>query len=280
MALPWSDCRTVLDLLRQRGLEVCQHSQRDFLFLPRPDTAAAAEEFYGLMKHYSFRLVVRDVIRFQDCLTVSRLIRFVEPATAELYLAALVRLGVLEQLDDRYRILGGPVENIGATLEWFVARVLFEEFAIPALHGMRIRSTAAGGDYDVVGAMSGQLVYVETKSAPPKHIEDREVEVFLLRLRDLKPDLAVFLVDTNLRMMDKVVQMFARALGRPGCSGHRPQRLDREIFHVGHRLFITNSKHELVTNLRDCLRAYHASHCFLSKLIARRRRGRDSPQES
>jgi hypothetical protein len=260
--------RPVLDLVRQRGFEVSQHGLRDFLFLPRAPDPERIAEFYSLMKRYSFRLTLRDVIRYQDDLASSRLTRFVDARTAASYLNALARLGMAEERGGRWRLPGGRVENFGPTLEWFVSRVLTEEFAIPALHGVRLLSTDRGGDYDVIGAMSGKLVYVETKSSPPKHIEDREVEVFLLRLLDLNPDLAIFLVDTNLRMLDKVVKMFEKALRSRAVTGARrarstarrtPVRLAAEIFHLGEAIWLTNSKHELVSNLRACLRGYHSA---------------------
>ena len=243
----------VLELLKQRGLEVCQHSSLDFLLQPRVPEFVGA--FYALMKHYSFRLMLRDVIRFQHDLALSRLVRFVDEATAAGYLAELVRMGILEQSGEQHVLPGGPVENFGTTLEWFVARALIEELSIPALHGVRLAGTATGGDFDVIGAMSGRLVYVETKSSPPKHIEDREVEVFLRRLGDLVPDLAIFLVDTNLRMLDKVVAMFHKALPKR----RQLVRLSGEIFHRSGRLFVMNSKPDLVANLKACVRAYHAA---------------------
>ena len=145
---------------------------------------------------------------------------------------------------------------------------------MPALHAVRLKHTPSGGDYDVIGAMAGRLVYVETKSSPPKHIDDSEVEVFLRRLAELRPDLAIFLVDTNLRMLDKVVKMFEAAIATCTVEGlssrarrARPIRLEREIFHLGRRIFITNSKHELVSNLRACLREFHAATFDLDQIL-------------
>ncbi len=242
----------MLDLLRQRGLEISERPAPGLLYLPPSPSPEDARAFYGLMKHYSFRLFLRDVIRFQAELLPDRLTHFVDPATAREYTQALERFGMLARDGERLGVPCGPVENFGATLEWFVARVLETEFGIPALWGLRLVGAGPGGDYDVVGAMGGLVVYVETKSSPPKHIDDREIEVFLTRLGELKPDLAIFLVDTNLRMLDKVVAMFARA-------GIATERLDSEIFHAEHRLFLTNSKHELVSNVRACLRAFHGA---------------------
>ena len=247
-----ASARAVLDLLRQRGFEAAHRNGDALTFLPPSPTEADARAFYGLMKHYSFRLFLRDVIRFQGELDPDRLTHFVDAETAASYTAELERLGMLARANGRLLLPSGRIENFGATLEWFVARALALEFAIPALAGVQLLGSGSGGDYDVVGAMSGQVVYIETKSSPPKHIDDREVEVFLERLDDLKPDLAIFLVDTNLRMLDKVVAMFER-------YGVHPERLESEIFHAGHRLFVTNSKHELVSNLRTCLKAFHAA---------------------
>lgn len=247
------DAKQVLDLLAQRGLEISCHSRPTYLYVPPAHTDEAARAFYSLMKRYSFRLFLRDVIRFRGELEPSKLTHFVDADTATTFLAALEELGMIERVPGEDRLLvTTPVENFGATLEWYVARVLKLEFAIPAVFGVRLRGTGSGGDYDVIGAMSGQLVYVETKSAPPKHIEDREVEVFLERLWEMRPDLAVFLVDTNLRMLDKVVQQFERC-------GVVAQRLHDEIFHVDHRIFVTNTKHDLSGNLRVCFKDYHGA---------------------
>src|SRR5205823_3390418 len=123
-------------------------------------------------KHYSFRLFLRDVIRFQAELEIDRLTHFVDRATAEEYAEQLVQLGMLVRDGGRLAVPCGPVENFGATLEWFVARVLACEFAIPAMAA---------------------------------------------------------------------------------------ERLEAEIFHIERRVFLTNTKHELVANLRTCLRAWHGA---------------------
>src|SRR5687768_17142374 len=88
--------RAVIDLLRQRGLEVSGHSRPGYLYVPPHLTGEAVHAFYGLMKHYSFRLFLRDVIRFRDELCEDRLTHFVDRDTAAAYLTELEKLGMVE----------------------------------------------------------------------------------------------------------------------------------------------------------------------------------------
>ena len=169
---------------------------------------------------------------------------------------------VLQVDEALYRLAKRPIRSFGTTLEWLIAEVFTREFGADVLWGIRFSGTPHGGDYDVVAAMEGILVYVEIKSSPPKHVEQGEITSFLKRVRDLLPHLAIFFEDTELRMKDKIVPMFEAELGAPdplaGTSGEPVERLERELFHVGHRIFIINAKRDLLTNLRRCFRDYLA----------------------
>src|SRR6266542_752765 len=46
------------------------------------------------------------------------------------------------------------------------------------------------------------------QSSPPRHIDQKHVAAFFDRLEALRPDMAIFLEDTKLRMEDKLVKMF------------------------------------------------------------------------
>src|SRR5688572_743497 len=119
-----ADAQAVLDLLAQRGLEISGHSRPAYLYVPPAPTDVSARAFYALMKRYSFRLFMRDVIRFRGELEPERLTHFVDAETAASFLIALQELGMLERVPGEERLRPTiPVENFGATLEWFVARV-------------------------------------------------------------------------------------------------------------------------------------------------------------
>jgi len=101
---------------------------------------------------------------------------------------------------------------------------------------------------------------VETKSSPPKNIHQDVIAGFLNRINILQPDLAIFLVDTHLRLEDKINQMFKWELeSRSGENFSRPtvpQRLRKGVFHLGRDLYVINSKPDLTVNLRTCLRYF------------------------
>jgi hypothetical protein len=98
-------------------------------------------------------------------------------------------------------------------------------------------------------------LYIETKAGPPKAIDEVHVRSFLKRVTALAPDIALFLIDTHLRMSDKMVPMFKRELG--GLFGddldRGPFPVTRGVYHVGDRLFLTNTKRGVEAQLLFCL---------------------------
>src|SRR5574340_776987 len=195
-----SEAEDIRQALRRRGL-AAKRALHEQTLVPR--SAAARQEFYRLLRHYSFRLFLRDVIKRADGFGVDDLTRYCSPAVARRYLRWLVERGVAQPRGRRYR-LGAPVRSFGPTLEWFVAQVLRHEFGIPSAWNLRVERAGRGGDYDVGGFQEGACVYIETKSSPPRNIEGRQVRAFFDRLHTLHPQLAVFLNDTQLRMGDKI----------------------------------------------------------------------------
>ena len=217
--------------LRRRGLR--WDGQRDPTPLLVPRARAARERHEALLRHYSYRLVLRDVLKHRHELGPRDLVRYASRAVAGRYLRFLVEAGLVVRVGPgRYRLGDARISSFGGTLEWYVAHVLACEFGCAATWGLRIPHAAHGGDYDVLACVEGEVVYVETKSAPPRQIDQSEVGAFLDRVDTLRPDLALFLVDTQLRMKDKLVPMFAAEVDRRRL-GWDARRLEREIWRVG-----------------------------------------------
>jgi len=175
------------------------------------------------------------------------------------YIEALVDSGIVARAGkSRFAFTLTPVMGFGQTLEWFVANVFEREFDSPALWGVKLADTKCGGDCDVIAEVESHFAYVEVKSSPPKHVTVNEVSTFLSRVDELKPNLAIFFEDTELRMKDKIVALFKEALGdRLGKNvpaGLMPTRMVRELFKVGDSIYIANSKPDLVPNLMLCLK--------------------------
>lgn len=254
---------TLIRTLVQQGLTIFRKNPTHNLIFPPTLTLDEIDQLYLKMRRYSFRLFLRDVIARQESFKIKSLTRYCSIQTARRYTNFLLGLNIIETLEaaDTYCLKNRPLHSFGGTLEWFIAQVFIREFRCPAIYGVRFRGTTHGGDYDVIALRGNRLAYAEVKSSPPKGIEVEEVKAFLGRVDDLSPQLALFLVDTELRMKDKIVPLFEQALGdnRTVC------RLVQELFHINHTIFIVNSKKDIISNIRQCLRDYHLSQKTLNK---------------
>ncbi|HUL29428.1 MAG TPA: hypothetical protein VLZ03_03150 [Thermodesulfobacteriota bacterium] len=248
-------------MLKMRGLEVLRKNPTDRLFFPPGLPLSDKVRFFEMMKKYSFRLVLRDMIKYQDGFRVQNLTRYCSSKVVQGYCDQLHEMGaIIENGSGVYQTCISPLYSFGPTLEWFIAEVFRREFASPAIYGVSLRNTPSGGDYDVIAPWNQRLVYVEVKSSPPKGIEQSEVSSFFSRMEDILAEIVLFFNDTQLRMKDKLVLMFEEELGRRYGKRSRTrypvERLVEELFHVRNRLFIINSKKDAVENLHYCLRHY------------------------
>jgi hypothetical protein len=242
--------------LRRRGLtwKTAVHNGRIV-----PTAGGGEEQFYQLLHHYSFRLFLRDVITHGECFALDDLVRYCSVASARRYLRWLEDQRLVRRAGTRFHLVATDVRSFGPTLEWYVAQVLGREYGIPAAWNVRLDAAPGGGDYDIIGFQDGCCVYVETKSSPPRNIDATQVCAFFNRLDTLRPDVAVFLNDTQLRMGDKIAVLFAAELRRRlGQRARRARvvRLTGELFVVGGRVFIANSDPDLVGNIGACLAHY------------------------
>jgi hypothetical protein len=255
------DSSSVERLLRMRGIRVFRENPTDRLFFPADLLPFHKVRFYELMKRYSFRLVLRDMIKYQDRFRIQDLTHYCSSKVAQGYCDVLCEMGAVTKSGrGGYRTRVSPLYSFGPTLEWFIAEVFKREFASPAIYGVKVKNTPSGGDYDVIASWNRRLVYVEVKSSPPKGVESSEVSTFFSRIEDLLPEVTILFNDTQLRMKDKLVVMFEEELGKrygqESQSLYPVERLIEELFHVQHRLFIVNSKKDVVENFQSCLKHY------------------------
>ena len=255
------DSSSVERLLRMRGIRVFRENPTDRLFFPADLLPFHKVRFYELMKRYSFRLVLRDMIKYQDRFRIQDLTHYCSSKVAQGYCDVLCEMGAVTKSGrGGYRTRVSPLYSFGPTLEWFIAEVFKREFASPAIYGVKVKNTPSGGDYDVIASWNRRLVYVEVKSSPPKGVESSEVSTFFSRIEDLLPEVTILFNDTQLRMKDKLVVMFEEELGKrygqESRSLYPVEKLIEELFHVQHRLFIVNSKKDVVENFQICLKHY------------------------
>jgi hypothetical protein len=253
------DPSSVEKMLKMRRIQVFRKNPIDRLFFPPDLPAFYKTRFYEMMKRYSFRLVLRDMIKHQDRFRIQDLTHYCSSKVAKAYCDLLCEMGaIIKEGGERYRTCVSPLYSFGPTLEWFIAEMFKREFASPAIYGVNVKKTPSGGDYDVIASWNRRLVYVEVKSSPPKGVESSEVATFFSRTEDLLPEVAILFNDTQLRMKDKLVVMFEEELERRYGKESKPlypvERLIEELFHVQHHIFIVNSKKDVMENFQICLK--------------------------
>lgn len=239
-------------ILKRRGFPVYKKEPRDDLLVP---AEKFLDDYYGMLRRYSFRLFLRDVIKHQNFFTLDKVTRYATSGVTGEYIEYVRRLGLTKKLDSGFA-LGRHIRSFGETLEWFVAEVFKREFGAEAMWGVKFKRPNIGGDYDVIAKLDGSLVYAEVKSSPPKQIYDSEISAFLDRTTDLAPEISIFFMDTELRMKDKIVPMFEEELKKKTSSPPEVMRIEKELFQIKDRIFIINSKDSIVRNLETALNWY------------------------
>ncbi len=251
---------SVVNRLARRGFAILRAEPIEACCFPAGADAGFLDTFYGWLKKYSFRLVLRDMIREAEGFTIGSLTRYCAREQCERYVEQAVELGLVEPAGpQRWRMAAGARDSFGETLEWFVAELFRRELGCEASWGITLRDTKHGGDYDVIAFVEGHMVYVEVKSSPPKHIASPELAAFFRRVRTLKPQMAIFFEDTELRMADKIVPMVEEVLANeygPAATQYPVSRLQDELFHVNNSLYIVNARPDVEGNFTVCLRDF------------------------
>jgi len=244
-------------LLKRRGFQIFSQGPAEDLLIP---AKRSLRGFYAMLGKYSFRLFLRDVIKHQDFFTPEMVTRYAAAEVTGQYIAYLLSVRLITQKDSGYAVAGKHVRSFGETLEWYVAEIFRREFSAEAVWGVKFKGRKTGGDYDVIAKLDCVLCSAEVKSSPPKQIFDSEIAAFLDRVADLSPDVAIFLMDTELRMKDKMVPMFEAELARRGKEDLPVVRIEKELFQIGHRIYIINAKDSIAGNIQNVLGRYFRWH--------------------
>jgi hypothetical protein len=241
-------------LLKRRGFTVHKKEPSEDLLIP---SKKYLHSYYQMLHRYSFRLFLRDVIKHRGPFTLEQVTRYATPGVTKDYLDYLISIKLIKKRAGAYALAKGPVKSFGETLEWYIAELFKREFGSEAVWGVKFKRPKVGGDYDVIAKFDGSLFYVEVKSSPPKQIYDSEISAFLDRVDDLSPEIAVFLMDTELRMKDKIVPMFEKGLASRSPAPPPVVRMERELFQMQNRIFIINAKEDIVRNIQKVLYRYY-----------------------
>jgi hypothetical protein len=236
-----------LAMLIRRGF----HPLETRLDLPFPLDldAKTSEALAGLLDHYAFRLFFRGAIlnrRFAP----AALTRYLTESQVRALAEKLVTLDLAKRLPSDEYTLAYAARSFGGTLEWYIARRLRERFGFDVAVGLKLKGRGVGGDLDIVAAAEGKLIYLELKSSPPKYITGAEVAAFFDRVQSLRPDVALFVIDTALRLADKIIPMLEQELSnRKADHPVMVRRVKRELWAVSPHLFAVNARPDLMDNI-------------------------------
>ena len=249
-----SELTTSLEvLLKVRGFRIYRKEPSEDLLLPKKEFL---ESYFEMMKKYSFRLFLREVIKHQEFFKLENVTRYATQEVTKDYVEYMIKTDLVEKLPDGFRLTIGPIKSFGETLEWFLSKVFKVEFAAEAIWGIRFKRPRVGGDYDLIAKVDGKILYMEIKSSPPKQIYQKEITAFFDRLSDLLPGIGIFFVDTELRMKDKIVLMFEEELKVRYGSPPKIIRMEKELFQIDDKIFIINAKDSIAANLEKVLSWY------------------------
>lgn len=240
-------------LLKRRGFRIYKKEPSDDLLLPEEQHI---ENYYDMLKRYSFRLFLREVIKHQNLFTLEQVTRYATSAVTEDYVKYLKAIGLLKEVSEGFKLSLGRIKSFGETLEWFIAEIFKREFIAEAIWGIRFKRPQVGGDYDLIAKVDGSILYVEVKSSPPKQIYQSEISAFFDRVADLLPEISIFFVDTELRMKDKIVLMFGEELKKRHKKPPKITRIEKELFQIRDKMFIINAKDSIPSNIEKVLSWY------------------------
>lgn len=161
----------------------------------------------------------------------------------------------------------GKVDNIGPTLEWYVAEWYRSRLNAPARHGVKLKEIPFGADLDVVAFMGNVKVMVECKTSKPSSISEDVLRLFLQRAEVFDPEIAVLLLDTDSDIsivIDRLNLILEDVLG-----GNEPaikSQAETPGLYWGIRnVFVTNIRKDIETSLLAVHRLYstHVRHLLV-----------------
>lgn len=254
----------IRDFLRRRRGKIISFNPTNSLLFPSEIENDKITEFYNLMKDYSFRLLLRELIKRKSSFKEKDVERFLGVKKTSKYLNRLVSLSVIKNIEeDSYQLVNQNVRSFGDTFEWFIAEIFSRELLSPSAFGIRVRGLSLNGDIDAIAIVEGYCVYVEVKSSPPRNIELNNISAFLSRISTLSSNMAIFIEDTELRMSDKIIPLFydaflkrKSAIPKHEIENNKIVRLQNETFTLQRKLYITNTHPDVVTNLCFCVKDF------------------------
>jgi hypothetical protein len=173
----------------------------------------------------------------------------------------------------RKGVVCADIDNIGRTLEWYIAEYYRWRLQVPARHGVIIAEVPSG-DLDVVAFVGDVEICVECKPGAPSQIRERELRRFLQRAWEFNPEIALLLLDTTSSIPDHLIERLndiyydldmqegrrgdGTSLHSPGEAPHlEPQpRYGSNLCWGARNIYVTNMRKSIIDSLKTVHRHY------------------------
>jgi len=231
---------TILTLLKERGLKPVESDEMK-LILPKDDRFL--DEYFELLGSYYFRRVLSDMIKkkeFDESFVDKLKEKWGEKAVKK-YLPYIMKYEIIIKKYDRYISNYYDIDNFGDTLEWYIVKILLNEFSIPSISNVKIKGLSTGGDFDIFFLLLGKLSYLEIKSSPPNNISIEEIENFIKRVDTINPSVSILFIDTTLNIKRNIIDNMKFLLKRVNRE-FSEQVIRNGFYKVSKGIYVFNSK--------------------------------------
>ena len=230
----------ILSLLKERGLKPVESDEMK-LILPKDERFY--DEYFELLGSYYFRRVLSDMVKkkeFDESFVDKLKEKWGEKAVKK-YLPYIMKYEIIIKKYDKYVSNYYDIDNFGDTLEWYIVKILLNEFSIPSISNVKIKGLSTGGDFDIFFLLLGKLSYLEIKSSPPNNISIEEIENFIKRVDTINPSVSILFIDTTLNIKRNIIDNMKFLLKRVNRE-FSEQVIRNGFYKVSKGIYVFNSK--------------------------------------
>lgn len=221
-----------------------------------PKSRSSSDDFYYDVGDNTFRKLLRFIFSRQVC-TREELKHICDnDQKLDNHLARMQSKRVVVQDGSNWKKSSEyqDINDIGHTLEWYVAEWFRLSLHAAARHGVKVKGIACGGDLDVVAFVDGKRIMVECKSGNPIGIDEPQLNLFLQRSIEFSPDISILLVDTDSRI-DRLIDTMNKCSGKYG-DPLILQDKHESLYWGMRRIYVTNISKSIDSSLSAVLRLY------------------------
>jgi hypothetical protein len=205
--------------------------------------------------HNSTRKIFRELMRSPGRTALKNELIAIAGRRTEDCLEFYGAMQVFTEEDDTIR-LNVTHDNLGPSLEQYVAMLCMAKLKGHAEWGVTLEGVE-NGDVDVIAWLPPKIVYVECKIGAPGTIGASSFHQMSLRIRDLSPDLAVLLIDSE----DDLAPLCKNAYeSNARWRLHLQPRFKGIYYGVFQHwpIYVINADPSILAQIRLCLRHFYS----------------------